>query len=481
LRHSFAIAFLVILFLITRVFLFTGFPFSMNFLDMGMQMMDPDVLQGDLLKGLFYNHTEPPLFNVFVGMVLKATPDRVSAHMVFLLIYGAIGIFLVLGIYMLALNIGASRFWSLSVAAVFAFWPPCIYEQIYHHPPMEKWLSYDYPILALLLAMALSLANFTKGSKPVIWASAFLIFSATAALTRPFFHPLLWYAPSMFLVLYLVRNQDPGSRQKVLAVSAVALILVASVTLKNGILFGSFSESSFHGMNIASRTLFLSPEILEKEVSAGLVTPLALIPRFSEPEVYLNYYGEKGWTGNRFLDRVDKSTGHPNWNNLIMVRASYEYQDNTMALLSVYPLELVKTTLNGIYIFFGFEPHQFLWPPGMAPWGFWNVSFPAVDFHGASGILRYVLAPLIFACVYFLVLSYLLRRREDPVALFMAFALVYVFVVANLGELGHNGILRTQIDPLLFAGAALWITQAIARFAQVHSLRSGSVFRVPGS
>jgi len=336
-------------------------------------------------------------------------------------------------------------------------------------------------MLALLLAMALSLANFRKGSKPVVWASAFLFFSAAAVLTRPFFHPLLWYAPSMFLVVYLVRNQDPGSRQKVLAVCAAGLILVASVTLKNGFLFGSFSESSFHGMNISSRTLFLTPEILDKEVSAGLVTPLALIPRFSEPEVYLVYYGEKSLTGKRFLDRVDKSTGHPNWNHLILVRASYEYQDNTMALLRVYPLELLKTTLNGIYIFFGFEPHQFLWPPGMPPWGFWNVSFPAVDFNGVSGILRYVLAPLIFAFIFFLVLSYLLKRREDPVALFMAFALVYVFVVANLGELGHNSILRMQIDPFLFAGAALWVTQAIARFAQVHSLRSSSEFRVPGS
>ena len=440
---------------------------------MGMQMMDPDVLQGDLLNGLFYNHTQPPLFNAFVGMVLKATPDRVSAHMVFSFIYGTIGIFLVLGIYMLALNIGASRFWSLSAAALFTFWPPCIYEQIYHHPPPEKWLSYDYPMLALLLAMALSLANFRKGTKPVVWASAFLIFSATAVLTRSFFHPLLWYVPSMFLVLYLVRNHDPGSRRKVLAVSAAAFILVASVTLKNGILFGSFSGSSFQGMNLSSRTLFLSPEILDKEVSAGLVTPLVRIPRFSEPEVYLDYYGEKGLTGNRFLDRVDKSTGHPDWNHLIIVRASHEYQANTIALLGSYPLELLKTTLNGVYIFFGFEPHQFLWPLGMPPWGFWDVSFPAVDIHGVSGFLRYVMAPLIFACVFSLVLLCLLRKRDDPVALFMVFALVYVFIIANLGELGHNGILRKQVDPLLFAGSALWLT----RFFQGR----GVLASLPGS
>jgi len=261
-----------------------------------------------------------------------------------------------------------------------------------------------------------------------------------------------------------------------MVVSVAALILVAFPTLKNGFLFGSFSGSSFQGMNIASRTLFLSPEILDKAVSVGLVTPLALIPRFSEPEVYLDFYGERGLTGNRFIDRVDKSTDHPEWNHLVIVRASDEYQANTIALLSAYPLELLKTTLNGIYIFFGFEPHQFFWPPGMPPWGFWDVTFPAFEFHGVSGFLRYVLAPLVFACVFFLVLSCFLRKREDPVALFMAFALIYVFVVANLGELGHNGILRKQIDPLLFAGAALWVTQAIPRFTQVPRFR----FRVSG-
>ena len=139
-----------------------------------------------------------------------------------------------------------------------------------------------------------------------------------------------------------------------LAVASLALVLSLAPAVKNQILYGWFTDSSFQGMNIASRTLFLTPEMIKREVDRKTVTPLALIPRFSEPEVYLDYYGEDGLTGNVFLDRVDKSTGHPNWNHFIMIRASREYGDNTRALIKAHPVELLKSTVNGIYIFFGF-------------------------------------------------------------------------------------------------------------------------------
>ena len=459
-RHSYAIAFLVILFLITRAFLFTGFPFTMNFLDMGMQILDPVDLEGNLFNALMYQHIEPPLFNALIGLVLKITTDRAAAHMVFSILYGAMGLSLVLGIYLLSLYLGASQRWSLAVAALYVFWPPNILEQFFHHPPPEKWLSYDYPIMVFILAMVLALACYRSHRRP-IWLVAFLLFSAATVLTRSFFHLIFWFVPTMIFVLYSVRKEDLKVRRVVLAVSLGTLLIASAPSLKNFILFDYFGVSTFQGMNIASRTLFLPKESLEGEVAQGTVTPLALIPRFSVPEVYRSYYREENITGNGLLDRLYKSTGHPNWNHFIMIRTSREYRNNTFTLLRAYPLELVKTTVNGIYIFFGFEPHQFLWPLEMPPWGFWDVSFPAVDIHGVSGFLRYIMAPLFFAGIFSLVLLCLLRRRDDPVALLMAFALVYVFVVANLGELGHNGILRKQVDPLLFAGAALWITQAI--------------------
>jgi hypothetical protein len=472
LRHTHAVVVLAVLFITTRLFLFTGFPFSMNFLKIGMQLLDPVQLKEHLLDALFYLHIQPPLFNAMVGEILRLVPDEGTALTVFAFLYAVTGLLLVLGVYALAVNLGASRAWSLAAAAVYTFWPPNILEQVFNHPPPEKWLSYDYPVMLFLLAMTLCMAMFRNSGKPK-WLGGFLLLSITIVWTRPFFHSLWWFVPTIVLAILAMRGCQKAERLGLLAAACLTLVLSLAPAVKNQILYGWFTDSSFQGMNIASRTLFLNPDMVKGEVDRGTVTPLALIPRFSEPEVYLDYYGEAGLTGNVFLDRVDKSTGHPNWNHFIMIRASREYGANTKALMKAHPMELVKTTFNGIYIFFGFESHQFLWPLGSRPWGFWNVDFVPVRVRGFGSFLRFVVVPVIFAIVFFTVMYQMYRGRGDPLFLFILFLMAYTFTVSNIAELGHNNLFRKQVDPMLFAGAALWLT----RFLQGR----GALASRPGS
>jgi hypothetical protein len=56
------------------------------------------------------------------------------------------------------------------------------------------------------------------------------------------------------------------------------------------------------------------------------------------------------------------------------------------------------------------------------------------------------------------------RERKNPVFAFIAFALIYMFVLTTAVELGHNNIFRKQIDPLLFAGAAMLMTRLWLHF-----------------
>jgi hypothetical protein len=432
----------------------------MHFLDEGMQMFDPALLKVHLVETLFYEHIQPPFFNALVALVLKALPQRAQEYVFFALFYEALGILLVLGVYSLSLSIGASRRWSLAAATLFIFWPPVIFEELFHHPSPEKWLSYDYPVMFFVLSMALCLAHYQKGGR-TRWVTAFLALSATVVLTRPFFHPLLWFLPVAAIAFWSIRDESLTRRWAVGIIAAIFLCIALAPAIKNYYLYGWFTESSLQGMNLASRTLFVDKERIASEIEAGTVSPLALIPRFSEPEVYIQYYGGVSPTGIGLLDRLDRSTGYPNWNHAVILRASREYQVNSLALLRAYPLELVKSTANGIYSFFGFEPNQFLWPMDIVPWGFWDVTFPSVELDGIWGILRYVLAPVFFGIVFFSILFHLVRGRQEPTILFMVFAIGYVFIMANLGELGHNGILRKQIDPLLFAGAALFLTKVV--------------------
>ncbi len=472
LHHTYAVVALTVLFITTRLFLFTGFPFSMNFLKIGMQLLDPVELKEHLWGALYYHHTQPPLFNAMEAEILRLEPEEGTALLVFAFLYSVTGLLLVLGVYALAVNLGASRAWSLAAATVYTFWPPNILEQVFNHPPPEKWLSYDYPVMLLLLAMTLCMAMFRNSGKPR-WLAGFLLLSVTIVWTRPFFHSLWWFVPTMILVILAMRNCGKRERLILLAVASLALILSLAPAVKNRILYGWFTDSSFQGMNVASRSLFLSPDILKGEVDRGTVTPLALIPRFSEPEVYLDYYGEDDFTGNVLLDRVDKSTGHPNWNHFIMIRASREYGANTRALIKAHPVELVKTTFNGSYIFFGFESHQFLWPLGSRPWGFWNVDFVPVRVEGFGSFFRFVGVPIVFAIVFFTVMYQMYRRRGDPLFLFIFFLMAYTFAVSNIAELGHNNLFRKQVDPMLFAGVALWLTRVLQGRGALTS-RSGS-------
>jgi hypothetical protein len=447
------LAALIVMFVLTRLLLFTAFPFTTNFLDIGMQLIDPVLLEEDLLGSLMYLHSQPPLFNAFLGLVLKAAPTTETAAVIFKLFYAGMGLFLVLGIYYLALALGAGRRWSLAAAGLFIFWPPNSWSHIFNHPPSEKWLSYDYPVTVMLLVMALLLVRYRDTDRPV-YLALFLLTSAAASLTRPVFHLLLWTIPLIAWVLWRVRKGNFEKTRLFISVSVLTLFLAAWPAVRNYMLTGWFTASTFQGMNLASRTAFVPQEELVKMVGEGTVTPLALVPRFSEPEVYLKYYGENRLVGKRVLDAPVKSTGHPNFNHHIIIRASREYQHNTRVLAAAYPGAVMKAVANGVYSFFGFEPNQYLWQLNALPWGFWKVEFPPLRPSGALWPVRYIVGPVLFAAVYFAVIFFMAGRRPDPVCIFIAFALTYIFTISTIAELGHNSIFRKQMDPLLFSGAA---------------------------
>lgn len=454
---------LVVLFSATRLFLFTGFPFSINFLDIGMQMLDPALLKGDLLASLVYQHTQPPLFNALVGVVLKITPSREAAALLFSWLYAGMGLFLVLGVFYLARALGTSRRLAVTAAALFVFWPPNIWEQHFNHPPPERWLSYDYPSAFLVMAMALLLARHRDTGRP-LYLAIFLLTGAAVCLTRPLFHPLLWMLPLAIWALWRMRGGPVERTRLFVSVSVLALLLAVWPAARNYLLTGWFTPSTFQGMNLASRVAFVAPHDVARLVEGGKVTPLALVPRFSEPSVYMRYYGETRETGRTVLDDPVKSTGSPNFNHYIVVRASREYQRNTVALAAAYPGAVLKSLVNGLFLYFGFEPNQYLWELNNPPWGFWKVDFPPLKPAGTLWPLRYVLGPVFFAAIYFGVVLAMLRQRRDPVCLFIAFALLYIFLVSNLVEMGHNGIFRKQVDSLLFAAAATLAAGLPGRF-----------------
>ena len=55
-------------------FVLKGGSFISTPLSFAYQYLDPVLLKSDLLRSLLYLHSQPPLFNLFLGTVLKVSP-----------------------------------------------------------------------------------------------------------------------------------------------------------------------------------------------------------------------------------------------------------------------------------------------------------------------------------------------------------------------------------------------------------------------
>jgi hypothetical protein len=66
------------------------------------QYLDPAILRGDLARGLYYLHAQPPLFNLELGVVLKLFPESFPRAFSILMGASALALLLAMAWLMLA-------------------------------------------------------------------------------------------------------------------------------------------------------------------------------------------------------------------------------------------------------------------------------------------------------------------------------------------------------------------------------------------
>src|SRR5207245_7531778 len=82
-----------------------GVRFDSSSLGWYWQYVDPVLLKYDLVRSLVYLHSQPPLFNLFLGLVLKLFPGHEAT--VFQLTFLALGLTLTLSMFFLMARLGA--------------------------------------------------------------------------------------------------------------------------------------------------------------------------------------------------------------------------------------------------------------------------------------------------------------------------------------------------------------------------------------
>lgn len=291
----------------------------------GIQLIDPILLKEKLFQSLFYLHGQPPLFNLFVGVILKLFPESFSV--VFHGLYMLAGYFIALGFYTLQRRLNIKETLAAAFTCFFIINPACI---LY-----ENWLMYTYFILGVIIWSAVFLHRYISHhqTNDIL---VFFILTASLVLTYSSYH-LVWFLFLWCMLLVFVR----GRRKQIITAAIIPLMIIAALYVKNLIMFGSFTTSK----------TWMAFNLLE--MSAKNVPSKTIDQLFREGKIktYDPFIPPK--TGVQILDDIIKpSTGELNWHSQqSLINADTDIY-NAKFFLKHYPQIYLDSVTRAYQIYF---------------------------------------------------------------------------------------------------------------------------------
>lgn len=412
-------------------------------MDRGMPILDETLLRNDLWRSVWYLHSQPPLFNIFVAAMLRL-PGSLAVN------YQVVNWLMALALFLMTFHLmrrlGATTAPSLAWTFAFMLNPNTLW--------MESAIYYGL-VIAFLMAFAAWSLDHAFEQKPIAWLTGAGFAILALPLLRAFF-TLPWL---LVIALFFVLARSGGplegtSRRAVITVALVPVLVLLGFQIKQSLMFGQFAGSSWLGCNLATMTASMSSDKGEA-VADGEISELALVYRNDPPETYLKYF-EIEPTGIPVLDQTRKSSGEPNFNHLVYIPACRQYLSDTLWLILHHPIKYMLNVVNSIYIFSGYQIGLYFDHPSLF-FGRWSaleiaaplIGFPLFVIALGSGLLR-------------------LRRtsrsqREWWTISFMLLNIVYVLLVSVLIEKSEGPLYRYQIDAFLYILLALATSTWLSR------------------
>lgn len=439
----------VVCFVASRLFYtyFYGLKFEDNSLLDYMQFIDPLLLRTDLARSIFYLRDQPPLFNLFLGIVIKTCGTHSTAA--FHATYLALGFALVTSMYLILVRVRVAPAFAALVAILFTVAPTTL---LY-----ENWLFYPYPIAALLSVSALFLLRYLA-EKRLRDAVVFFSILATIALIRGVYH-FVWL---IALLVGLLIFSWP-SRRQILRAAAVPSLFVAAFYVKSFIVFGGFvSGQALQQINFAGMTISHLPEKQRQVlIKQGKVTPVttAGIGDFTPFKQFAKYIPKHVPTGIPMLDQEKKSSGYSNWQHGSVVHIGALFARDARVVNQLYPKLYWESVWANVHIYAMVSSYTFPFGSNSSPNE--KKMRPLVRAHDlyfggetvrhepAKGLIFGFLSSIAFALV--LSIRWLWRRRpaaDAPRVLMVAFALfniLYVSAVTILFSYGDHNRYRFEV------------------------------------
>jgi hypothetical protein len=434
-------------------------------MDTNWQLIDVRVLTDDPLGSVWYLHTQPPIFNLVVGVLAWANLPLAGALFA-VLAASLVGIALLLHGLLVRWGVGPI---VAGVIVAVALLNPSLLSTM-------TIASYEVPVALLLIASLYTMQRYleTPGTGWLLATSGLVTLTA---LTRSLFNP-----PWVLAVLALILVARRATRRQAAAALAIPLVLVGGWMLKNQVVFGTPTTSSWLGFNMQRGIVALMDEDdVRDDVEAGEVSDLAL----EYPWLPLDQYEE--WlddcrpvhdheAASAALKPPYLNVRVANFNDECYIPLYSQAQEDAITLVRRHPGRYLHDRVPALAMSFRFAEIgqedtwlDNLYEKVLLPLHLeidsrdWNLSeitgwagnrLPLTVSLTLIGLGLYVAGRGLLAVVRLARVGWRDRARwpaSELVWLVVTFTTAVIILGGDLIEFGENGRFRSTLDPLLVA------------------------------
>jgi hypothetical protein len=468
---------IVVVFVVSRaVALACGVRYDDGLLHDAYQLLDVRLLRDQPVASIFYLHSQPPLFNLFTAAIVQLPGSLVQS--VLGVLWALAGLATALLLYATMTRLAVRTWLGVVIVCLFVVAPETILT--------ESWFFYtELQILVTALAL-FALARFASDRRVrdgVLFSSCL----GALVLLRSSFHLAL-----MVLVLLVLWRQLSLTGRQLAAIAAIPLLVVAAWSLKNVLVFDSWSNSSWLGMNLSYIAhAGVSESECHRLVAAGTVSASACHVAFRAPSAYTAAFPHPEHYGNAATDDLYKSTGQPNFNASLYDDVASQYQHDSIELLRHGGIDAVSHAELAAYTVWAEPGDDSLQLradrrpiAGYADWfdrlvllrpvaTGWNdpvrfeASSGAFPWDEALGSVSYTILALLGFAAYGVVAGWRRGGRASALRTVVTVAglvLVWSIVIGNALDYRENNRFRVEAGPLLLVLGAVGIECTIRRF-----------------
>ncbi|MDP4250641.1 MAG: hypothetical protein Q8918_11085 [Bacteroidota bacterium] len=410
------------------------------------QYLDLETLRHHLLRGVWFDHAQPPVFNLFLGLMLKVFGSR--SLLAFAVSFKIISLINGLLLMSIVRKITHSPFLPLLLSLAYLLSPATL---IY-----ECELFYTSFISLLLLISVYFLIRIPGKSS---WSNTigFFLPLVLLGLTRSVYH-ILWLSAVAGVFLFYFRTKPVF--YKILTAGILSLLLLGSWYIKNKILFDKLSVSTWIGMTLA-RNVFHDNEIKDSSriEAYGSFSRISLYKKFIDPQFEKKFEG----LNDRDLLQEMKNDSFINENNVNYIPVSDLYQKASLARIRSKPMAYLENVLQSAIIYFTPATIYSLALDRAAKIRTYDLVYSFNLSHFARGKQQRRIALtvsaipklLIYAFVFFIIIRQALRIRSISCwNVFILLTIGFVFAISSLFEHYENMRFRFETEPLFLILAA---------------------------